>query len=940
MSKELVVSSTRHETRLGVLENDQLVEIFVERESQEGLAGSIHKGRVTRVLPGMQSAFVDVGLERDAFLYVSDFVDSSSEFDDSEEEGSSSGSKRRKSGRSRRKPARDSEAKPENEAEAKPEAESEPEPDKEQSEAGAGEERDREGGRDRRGRRRRGRRGRRRGGREGKEGLPESKYADLADKDKKGDKVDESPESKPAKAAEPRVAKAPEEEEDESSFELLPGESLAKYGDADEDDRYADEPDDSDEDSDSDETEESPESDEDATPDDSDRAEQEADESDEEDPTPEEDDDEEDQGDESDDEDDESDDEDDDEDDGPDFAHDLEEAERLAALVEEQDAENGEESDEESEDGDASEDESDPEDDQAEDDSDFETDDDETEDQQDDQSESEAGDTENDRDGEDQEPDSEDSGDNEENSVEQPGEPQEKGADNASEHAREEQSASGVTMPGAPLDEADDDADKPDDASGEEGEASVPGQPDSARVRDRSGSSRNLQRRGRRGRRRGGRGRDNRQPVQEKEPQERERRKPMREPMQVSGSNTSEYKITDMLQKGNEILIQIAKEPLGKKGARITSHIALPGRFLVYMPTVDHVGVSRKISTFDERKRLRNIVRTHRTGMPGGFIVRTAGDGIPEEEIRGDMLFLYNLWLDIRQKAEEREHPGLVHQDLDIVERILRDQLDDDFKAIWVDDESEYERVLRFVERFQPSLLPKVKLYTRAKPIFEEFNVHTAIEKALRAKVWLKSGGYLVINQTEALVSVDVNTGKYVGKSDRLEDTIVNTNVEAARELVRQLRLRDLGGIIVVDFIDMDDRKNRQKVLQALDQELKSDRAPSKVLQFNDFGLVAITRKRVKQSLERTLCDPCPTCSGLGSLKSVTTVIFEILAEAKKMAPGMEPQKDITLRVNPEVARTLKDRQNSFLQELETILKSRILVRSDGSLHRENFDVN
>ena len=304
------------------------------------------------------------------------------------------------------------------------------------------------------------------------------------------------------------------------------------------------------------------------------------------------------------------------------------------------------------------------------------------------------------------------------------------------------------------------------------------------------------------------------------------------------------------------------------------------------------------------------------------------------------MLFLYNLWLDIRQKAEEREHPGLVHQDLDIVERILRDQLDEDFKAIWVDDESEYERILRFVERFQPSLLPKVKLYTRNKPIFEEFNVHTAVEKALRPKVWLKSGGYLVINQTEALVSVDVNTGKYVGKSDRLEDTIVNTNVEAAKELVRQLRLRDLGGIIVVDFIDMDDRKNRQKVLQALEQALKTDRSPSKVLQFNDFGLVAITRKRVKQSLERTLCDSCPTCSGSGRLKSVTTVIFEILEEAKKMTPDMQPQKDITLRVNPEIARTLKARQNSYLQELETILKSRILVRSDGSLHRENFDIN
>ncbi len=233
------------------------------------------------------------------------------------------------------------------------------------------------------------------------------------------------------------------------------------------------------------------------------------------------------------------------------------------------------------------------------------------------------------------------------------------------------------------------------------------------------------------------------------------------------------------------------------------------------------------------------------------------------------MEFLYNLWQDIRTKAEKRPAPLLLHHDLDIVQRILRDQLADSFKAIWIDNEETYESVLRFVERFQPALVGKVKLYTREAPIFDAFSVTSELEKALRPKVWLKSGGFIVINQTEALVAIDVNTGKYVGKTNRLEDTIVKTNTEAIKEIVRQIRLRDLGGIIVIDFIDMDERKNRQKVMQALEEAMRVDRAPYKILQFNDFGLVAITRKRVKQSLERTLCSPCPHCEGAGYIKSV-----------------------------------------------------------------------
>jgi ribonuclease G len=356
------------------------------------------------------------------------------------------------------------------------------------------------------------------------------------------------------------------------------------------------------------------------------------------------------------------------------------------------------------------------------------------------------------------------------------------------------------------------------------------------------------------------------------------------------------------------------------------------------MPTVEHLGVSRKIASDEERLRLKRILHTHRTGIPGGFIVRTAGEGKSEDEIATDMRFLFNMWLDIRQKAESRKAPALIHHDLDLVHRILRDQMTDTFKTIWADNEEIYESVLRFVERFQPGLVGRVKLYTRDAPIFDSFNISSELEKALRPKVWLKSGGYIVINQTEALVAIDVNTGKFVGKSNRLEDTIVKTNTEAVKEIVRQVRLRDLGGIIVVDFIDMDERKNRQKVMQALEEAMRSDRAPNKILQFNDFGLVAITRKRVKQSLERTLCSPCPYCEGAGYVKSVQTIISEILQEAHKIAKIVDG-KDVGLRVNPEVAKVLKSSDNSFLEELEEVLGRPVIIHSDPLLQQERFDL-
>jgi ribonuclease G len=397
--------------------------------------------------------------------------------------------------------------------------------------------------------------------------------------------------------------------------------------------------------------------------------------------------------------------------------------------------------------------------------------------------------------------------------------------------------------------------------------------------------------------------------------------------------------ISELLKQGQEILVQIAKEPIAKKGARITSHIALPGRFLVFMPTVNHVGVSRKISSDEERLRLKRILISEKGTVSGGFIVRTAADGASEDDLRADIRFLISLWTEIKQRSDTAKAPALIYHDLNLVERILRDQVSDNFSTIWVDTEVEYERIVRFLNRFQPSLVRRVKLYTKETPLFEQFGIQDEITKALKSKVWLKSGGSIVINQTEALVAIDINTGKYVGKTARLEDTILKTNLDAIPEIVRQIRLRDLGGIIVIDFIDMDERKNRNKVMQALEDELKLDRAPSKVLQFNDFGLVAITRKRVKQSLERTLSTQCAICAGTGMVKSPTTVCNEIYTEMRKMQLHLERQ-DVLLRVHPEVVKTLKLNNARWLNELEEMSGKTIIVKSDPALHPEQFDIH
>jgi ribonuclease G len=404
----------------------------------------------------------------------------------------------------------------------------------------------------------------------------------------------------------------------------------------------------------------------------------------------------------------------------------------------------------------------------------------------------------------------------------------------------------------------------------------------------------------------------------------------------------STTKIEDILKEGQEVVVQVVKEPLGTKGARITSHISLPGRFLVYMPTVNHIGVSRKIESREERKRVRTLVQKFKdeTGLPGGVIIRTAAVNRPEEDILSDLQYFQSVWTEVQRRRETQRSPAVLYREESLVAKLLRDFLTEQFTAIRIDDETEYQRVVALVARIMPNMSTRVKRYAKDFPIFDEYGVQGEIDKALRSKVWLKSGGYIVVNQTEALVAIDVNTGRYVGKktAGRLEDTIVKTNLEAAKEIVRQMRLRDLGGIIVLDFIDMEDKKNRQKVFAAIEQELRRDRAPSKAVQVNDFGLVIITRKRVKSSLERLLTEPCPYCSGTGTIKASPTICYDILTEVKKVSADLDGYS-LVLRVNPEVARALREEGRGVFKELEATVGRPVTVRADDQLHHEQFDL-
>jgi ribonuclease G len=395
-------------------------------------------------------------------------------------------------------------------------------------------------------------------------------------------------------------------------------------------------------------------------------------------------------------------------------------------------------------------------------------------------------------------------------------------------------------------------------------------------------------------------------------------------------------RISDLLTEGRHVLVRVTKESLGTKGPRITTHVTLPGRYLVLMPTVDQVGVSRKINSREERMRLRALIREMRRG-PVGIIVRTAAEGVDSANLETDLRYLEQLWEEIKRKADKSPAPSLVHGEMGVLERVVRDSLWSDVSAIHVDLERAYEQCVDFISKIDPAMVVKIKLYGQDFPIFEKFGVQKELEKALHDKVWLKSGGYIVINRTEALVAIDVNTGKFVGKRS-LEDTIARINLESVKEICRQIRLRDLGGIIVIDFIDMEETENRRKLMDALEIELKKDRSPSRIMQGSTTTLVILTRKRSRQSLERTLCRPCPYCDGSGMIKSVSTICYEILNEIKKQSLFLEGQ-EVILRVNPDVANALKDGEKEVFREMQMFVAKPLHIKPDNNLHHEQFDL-
>ncbi len=393
--------------------------------------------------------------------------------------------------------------------------------------------------------------------------------------------------------------------------------------------------------------------------------------------------------------------------------------------------------------------------------------------------------------------------------------------------------------------------------------------------------------------------------------------------------------IEEMLKPGQQVLVQVAKAPMAAKGARLTSHISLPGRYVVYLPTVAHIGVSRKIESADERSRLRGIIRKNRSIIPGGFIVRTATEGKTEEDILADMRLHARTWEEIRKKDETASPPACIHRDLGLTEKLMRDVVTADVSAIRIDDEEEYLRCVELLETINPGMARRVRLHTKESDILDDFGITQEIEKSLKSNVSLKSGGHLVINQTEALVAIDVNTGKFVGKKN-FEETIFQTNVEAAVEVARQIRLRNLGGILVLDLIDMESRKNRQRVMKTLEAELNKDRQPTVLLPINDFGLALITRKRVQSSIEKALCQPCPCCSGSGLIKSVETVAYGMAREIRKLRSHID-SREIVARVHPDVAQALKTAEKSVLHELERDLHRTIVIRSDAGLNRDQY---
>lgn len=409
-------------------------------------------------------------------------------------------------------------------------------------------------------------------------------------------------------------------------------------------------------------------------------------------------------------------------------------------------------------------------------------------------------------------------------------------------------------------------------------------------------------------------------------------------PTLARGRGKQRTSIQDSLESGQEILVQVAKEPIGTKGARLTSHVSIPGRFVVFMPTVSHIGISKRINSDKERRRLRKIVERERP--PGtGFIVRTVSANVDEDDLIADMEALISQWGEIFEKHSRVSAPYLLYEEADLVIRALRDLVGVDVDAIILDKKSDYDRVKSFIDSYMPSFDGRITHHESDEPVFDAYGIEAEIRSALKREVELKSGGSIVIDTAEALTAIDVNTGKFVGRgSNSLADTILQTNLEAAAEVVYQLRLRNIGGLIVVDFIDMDDARHREKVYRLLEKELKKDRATTNALAISEFGLVEMTRKRTRESLSQFLSETCPHCDGVGWVKSRETVAYEILREVKREAP-MHAEKGLEIQANSLVTDFLRRTEKKAIDKLESTYDKKIKLKSVKDAHIEDFKI-